>query len=68
MLKKISPTGASFVFLTNDDFVKNETLIISGRGIKAVKAAEAAKIVEIVKVKGSKASKKSFSDDIIILL
>ena len=50
MLRKISLIDVSFAFLSNDDFVKDETLITSSlkagevKKVKKVKAAETAKV------------------------
>ena len=47
ILKKTSLINASFAFLSDDDFVKNEALVVSSlkvEEIKKVKIAKAAKV------------------------
>ena len=44
ILKKISLTDASFASLSNDDFVKDETLVTSSLKIEEIKVIKVAKV------------------------
>ena len=47
ILKKTSLTDASFASLSNDDFVKNETLIASSLKAKKIKEIKVAKVAKV---------------------
>ena len=47
MLKKTSLINASFVSLSNDDFVKDEALVISNLKVEEIKEVKVAKIAKI---------------------
>ena len=47
MLKKTSLINVSFVFLSNDDFVKDEALVTSSLKVKEVKEVKIAKITKV---------------------
>ena len=47
ILKKISLIDVSFVFLSNDDFVKNETLVASSLRVEEIKKAEVVKVAKV---------------------
>ena len=47
ILKKISPTNASFAFLSNDDFVKDETSVTSSLKAEGIKEVEVVKVAKV---------------------
>ena len=47
VLKKTSLINVSSAFLSDDDFVKNEALVISSLGIEGIKEIEVAKITKV---------------------
>ena len=47
MLKKTSLINVSFVFLSDDDFVKDEALITSNLKVKEVKKVEITKVAKV---------------------
>ena len=47
ILKKTSLINASFVFLSNDDFVKDKALVASSLKVEKVKKVKVAKAAEV---------------------